>query len=179
MAASITEIRRLARGSWRYTWSGTSPFYVYQDGVSRYNGSTTLTTDIFLNNSDYEPPQIEIVDSTGSTATMQQVLYPPYFVFQWRWAYRAEQYVIRQYDSDSGDYEDRQTIREDGSGYYQFQTQALADATMHLWKVVAQDGALNESELDFSMEMIRNPDPPALSFSYSAATGNVTIAERA
>lgn len=179
MATTLSPPTKAGPAAWRYAWSGTSPFYVYRDGKNVFGiSSTTKTEWIFENRDPYEPPVVEVIDSTETTADVEQVEHPPYAILQWRGAANAVQYVLQEYDSDTGLWKTWQSVRETGAGYYSFQTPVLDDQTTHTWRVVAMDAAENESYIVHTLYMVRNPDPPTIDISYDAGTGDVTVSAR-
>lgn len=179
MASSITSITKVAPGHWRYVWTGTSPYYVYKDGHLFFN-ATTRTEWIFDNTSNYEPPVIEVRDSTEATTTIEQLNNPPYATLQWFMAANAAYYIIQEYVTvgSSGSWVTRKNLFEDGSEYYTYQTPVLDDVTTATWRVLAVDKHNTYNPVTFEIYMVRNPDPPDIALSYSAATGNLTVSAR-
>lgn len=170
----IPTTERLGSYAVKYSWSGTAPYDVYQDGklvldqtsLTQYIAQTTDGTTNPL-------PAIEILDDTD-TVTADSILYSPRVRFQWRGQSDAVLYIVQEYVS--GTWTARGSVNEDGRGYYDFETQALADDTTAQWRVLPQDNNGYQGEpLPFSFYVVRNPAPPAVTFSYSAGTSNLTV----
>lgn len=169
-------IEKIGPSSWRFAWSATTgPYRVYLDG--------RLIDTITAVEYDYEgytwgsfPPPLEVLDANDST-TPQNLDYPPRLWLQWRGVTDAEYYVVEYYSGSAWTRVNLQ-MPETGAGYYKYQTPALADVTTAQWRVLAVDAYQNESDpLTFSALIVRNPDTPDVTMTYSAVTGNVTIAE--
>lgn len=174
MPAEITGCQKIGAGAWRYTFTGTAPFTVTSRGqqilVTSDSEEVTVTGDA----DSIEPPPIEVYDSTGSAATLQQTLYPPRVTIQFRGRTTNAYYVVSQYIS--GQWTQIATVLEDGRGYYDVVT-PYAVTGEYQFRVTPYD----ESEtagipLDFEVSHFTNPEPPELTYTYNAGTGNVTIA---
>ena len=179
MAATITNILKVSPGAWRYMWSGTAPYFVYRKGVALLQW-TNLTQLIVEGTDDQEPPAIEVQDSTDLDSTVEQLNNPPYATLQWFMAENAQSYVVQQKHTTGG-VETWSTIRvlfERGHGYYVVATPILDDVTEHEFRVVAVDAVGNQTAIGFTVFMVRNPDPPRVTMSYSAATGLLTVSAR-
>ena len=179
MATTLSPPTKAAIRAWRYAWSGTSPFYVYRDGKTVFGLSSTTKTEYIVEGPDnFEPPSIEVIDSTETTATVQQIIHPPFAILQWRGANSAVQYILQEYITATATWTTWQSIRETGAGYYSFQTPVLDDVTTATWRVVAQDAAGNSSYVTHQIFIVRNPDPPTIDLSYSSVSSNVTVTAR-
>jgi len=181
MATTYTAISRTAPRSWKYQWSGTSPFYVYRDGGNVFGiGTTTQTSWIFEGQDDKEPPVVEVIDSTESTSIIEQLNNPPFAILQWREATGAAYYVVQQYDTSNGAgfWRSWVTVNENGRGYYNYRTAVLDDVTTASWRIAAYDLAGGVTYITFSMFVCRNPEPPSIDISYNAGTGLLTVSAR-
>lgn len=172
MSASITSIVKQGTTAYLYTWTGTSPFRIFEDGVL-IEAASTGTTRIFEGDSANTPPYVEILDST-QTGDPDSVTYPPYFTLQWRGDTNSFGYRVDEYTG--GQWVERSNIRESGAGYYKYQSPAYNDATATQHRVVAVDEDGNESTaLEYTQTIIRVPQPVDATMAYSAGTGQVTF----
>lgn len=181
MAASITSITKSATRGWIYTWTGTSPYHVYRSGKDVYGRPVTFTSATFINDDNEEPPIIEVIDSTQTSANVQTFLYPTYAILQWRGAAWAQYYRVELKSTDGNGtvfYTEKQKIAHRTIGYYTFATGDLDDETDYDWRVVAIDSQGNENPVHYQFFFVRSPAAPSISLSYSAATGNLTVAAR-
>lgn len=174
MPATITTIARVSSIGYRYTWTGgTAPYRLVKDGLP-YRENYDLT-DIIVEGTDTdEPPVLEVLDATETTATTE--LYPPWYVLQWHGNTAAAQYRVEQYVDAA--WVTMGAIRETGMGYYQYPTVAQTDGATAQFRIITLDSQGNESAATtLSVFSIRHPDPPRVSMAYSG--GNVTVSERA
>lgn len=176
MAASITAVTKVGPYFWKYEWTGTSPFRVYIPGKYIKSRPITDTELIVQSADDYEPPPLEVFDSTESDDA-SDVQYPSTLVLQWRGQDDAYYYTVEE--SVSSVWTHRRLIKEDGRGYYEVETPVLTDGTTAQWRVTTLDSQENESTVaSYSLLVVRHPAPPSINMSYSAATGNVTVSAR-
>lgn len=181
MAASITSISKVAPFTWRFAWSGTSPFYVVRNGRPVFVPNTTKTEHIFDHDDNEEPPIVEVYDSTETESASAQMVNPPYMLMQWYHATDAKYYIAQQRETVGSNYQwitRKPTIFARGVGYYQFATPMLDDESEHVWRIMALDDIGNSSQVEFTMTMVRNPDAPGISLAYNAGTGNLTVSAR-
>ena len=165
---------RTGANSVKYTWSGTAPYDVWQDGIKVLD-QTTLTQYIAqtLDGSTNPLPAIEVLDDTDTT-TAQSYRFSPRVTFQWRGQADALVYLIQEYVD--AEWTTRAAAVETGDGYYQFTTAALDDVTTATWRVRPQDAnGYSGDPVTLTHFMVRNPAPPAVSYSYSSGTGNLTV----
>lgn len=181
MASSITSITKPAAFSWQYNWSGTSRFHVIAKGRDVFFPSTTKTSHIFDHDDNEEPPVVEVYDSTETEADVDQMVNPPYMLLQWYAATDAKYYIAQQQETVGANTQwttRKPTIFANGEGYYQFATPVLDDEEEHTWRIIALDDLGHESIVEFTMTMVRNPDPPRISLAYNAGTGSLTVSAR-
>lgn len=182
MAGSITSITKPAPYSWKFVWTGTSPYYVIRKGVLVFPPSTTRTEWIFDHDDDQEPPVVEVYDSTQVSTASVQLTNPPYGMLQWWHAENAAYYLVQKEVTDGAAtywVNVPPLIIDLGVGYYQYETPALSDETTTSYRVVAVDQNGAQNLVEFDIPMVRNPDPPRITISYDAGTGNATVSERA
>lgn len=180
MAATIDLVTKVSAKTWRYEWSGTGPFRVWEDGVLMNGdeglaaGTTNATAREFENTDNFEPPIIEVFDSLDS-GDPEQITNPPYAVLQWRGALANGFYLIEE--NVASVWTTRQRVREDGAGYYRFDSDVLVDVATHQFRISAIDDEGNTgATVPFEVFMVRNPDAPAISAAYS--NPNLTISAR-
>ena len=179
MATTLNNPTRVGPQAWKYTWSGTSPYYVYFEGETLFGQTTTLEEYIF-EGSDYAdmPPQIQVLDSTESATTPYVEQHPQKVTVQWRGSLNAEYYRVDQYvDSEWETYDH---VPETKDGYYNITTDVLADSTTHTFRVVAVDDNGYDSEAtSVSVFMVRHPDPPDVVLSYDEDDEEIDVTARA
>lgn len=168
--------QRMGNTSWKYEWAGTAPYDVYKDGMLVLDQSDLVS--LVVNGSNrHTPPAIEIFDADDTT-TPQSVLYSPRMRMQWRGQADADLYIIQEYVSAA--WTDRQKVRENGQGYYNFTTTPLPDGSAAQWRVLAQDARGHRSDaINFTVTICRNPAPPAVAFAYDEDTTTLTVSAAA
>lgn len=173
MAGLITSWKRVGGYSWKATWSGTSPFRLYIDGIYIDGQTTTDTERIFQNSSNTEPPALEVLDSTDGTA--QNITYPPRLIVQWRGDPDSIYYRVERYESSV--WVHKAQVKENGLGYYQFLSEPIDDGATEQWQVLAYDSQGNESQpLQITIVPARNPAPPAITVTYDELNTEFHIA---
>lgn len=173
MSATLT-VSKVGTYSYKYEWTGTSPYDVWCDGEQLYD-DTTETYCILEGDDAVEGPPVEVQDSTESDP--QNSLYPPRFTLVWRQQNDAEYYVIQQYVGAV--WTTIGSMAETDAGYYVFETLALADATTHTFQIVPYDAQdIAGSVLPYTVLMTRNPDPPSVTISWTVGTHSVTATAR-
>jgi hypothetical protein len=186
MALRITLVQPLdTNGTWQFTWAGTTPFSLSRDGRALYDDTidganplsttTALLTRTFTDGTEYEPPQIEVLDSADSY-TAQNLLYPPWLTLQWHEAPEAGEYRIDQYVDAA--WTAIRSIPATDRGYYYFETPKLVDGTTYQYRVVpVRASGTDMSPLYFTLTLVCLPEPPDVTF--SVAAGVITTAARA
>jgi len=167
MPITITQTR-LGDYTWRFDVAGAAYYYWRVDG-RRY----------------FEGPDASLVISGGHQVWVSDVGYgddgdfhPGYAVLQANIDNSAEDHDYLQWQEYSGgEWVTRRETPVDKSGTYSYRTDWLADVTTHQFRCrpVGKNGN-NGTAVEFSIFMVRNPDPPDLAFSYSDDTNEVTIA---
>lgn len=170
MSVTITFIQKVGYGAWRYDWTGTAPFERHVEGDNAVRGTTTDTSAVLLFQGSNEPAPLEVIDS-ADTNTPENVQYPPRARIQWRGipdaiGYRVEQYIASVWTH-------KQQYMERGAGYYEYESDKLADCATHQFRVIPIYDLNDEGNpLLFSVFMVRNPDAPEIALSY--AGGDIT-----
>ena len=171
----IPTATRAGSYSVRYDWTGTAPFDVWLDGVKVLDGTELLTyTAQNIDASTNPLPAVEITDATD-TETAQSEQYSPRVRMQWRGQSDADYYVVEQ-NIDAA-WTALAMVRENGSGYYNFESTAQTDDTTAEFRVIPYDSrGYDGLPLYITHSVICNPAPPAVSYTYSAGTGDLTVA---
>jgi hypothetical protein len=177
MGAVTPAVAKTGTATWRYDWAGqgTPPYRIVRDGFTAV--LTTTDTEYSVSGDDaYEPPVIEVLDSTETESPSEAT--PPYIDIQWRGHSNAATYIIERWDGAEWDFVEE--VTEVGQGYYQWSTEAVDDATAHRYRVVVVDRVGNESAaVEANVSLIRIPPPPRIQMAYDEGTGLVTVSARA
>ena len=172
----IANVSKAGSQSWRFDLIGTAPFTVYKDGavfVEDLNESEL----VIEGDSQYEPPAIEVLDSTD-TNDPEQITYPPFLSIQWRGNTATSYYRIDRYINSV--WTRQTTIRENDSGYYRYDSSVLDDQSVSQFRVRPVDADGNTGHaLSITALMVRNPDPPEALATYNSVTGNIEVRARA
>lgn len=169
MTIHFSTIEKLGTSAWRFTWaSSTAPYRVFLEGKHVSDVSTNAIT---LDLADYTtyPPPIEVIDATMDDADALGVQYPPYITLQWVGVSTASLYRIEYYDSS---WIAVDTVEENGSGYYTFETTKIENNETAQWRIVPVDVQGNEgTPLTFTFSVVAPPPPPeAVSHTYSSGS---------
>lgn len=168
---------KVTYGVWKYEWTGTAPYRVYAYDRYDFILDDTEEESLFLTSeNNIEPPAIEVFDSTETDSTPQGEQYEARFIIQWRGYQYADYYTIEKETAPST-WSAVQYYTEDGRGYYRFEsTIESTDYVEPAYRVIMTDKAGATSTTEFSYYMVRNPDPPELTYTYNAGTGLLTVA---
>lgn len=172
MAASISETLMVGTKACRYTWTGTAPYTVYLKGDAVLQNTEQTEYTAQWTDDLVEPPPIEVIDSTQSAATLQQVLHSHKITLQFRGRRTNSYYVGQIY---VGSWIDAVTIVEDGRGYYQVDTGEWPTGSYQFRITPYDSSGTAGTPLQFSIFHHTNPTPPELSYTYDSGTGNLTV----
>ena len=177
MSTTLSPPEKVSYGTWKYAWTGTAPFSVFDYRSYEFVVENSDDTEYYATSDDNTEPQaIEVFDSTESTADALGLDYPARVILQWRGYSYADYYEIQQETAPST-YTTVQTYIEDGSGYYKFVSPVTTDdVETASYRVVMYDRAGAFSNTDTEQVIIRHPSPPELTYTYNAGTGLLTIA---
>lgn len=171
---AVTDLRYTKAGarSWKLTWTGSAggPYYIYRNGVLM---GTTYATSIVITVAPGENPIITVTDVAGDVPDS----YPDRVTIGWRSVTGATKYVVQQYTG--GSWVSIQEIPHDGRACYTWRSPALDDLTAYTYGVLPYSGLVAGTRQSYAVLMVRYPDPPRVSYSYSAATRKVTVTARA
>ena len=159
----------------RYDWSGTAPYDVWLRG-NLIASQTTVTHLIVEYYDEAAEPWIEVLDATD-TDPAQSAVHSPCLRLQWRGQADAGLYLIQQWDGAA--WVTKQVLQESGRGYYWTLTTPTADGAVARWRVAVEDyrGYAGAAVLEHEQTMICNPGAPAVTGTYSAITGDLTVAD--
>lgn len=170
MTVTYQPLREIAADQWLLEWSSdqSSPTYLVW-----VNGEiVSIQTDASITIDSTTEPVVEVDDSGGDTIEQQDN--PGRAVVQWFGLSAASYYLVQQYVDAAWTTID--TVFEDGRGYYSSTSGWLADVTTHQFRVVPYDSGDNAgTAVTFTVDIVRNPDVPAVGYSYSSGTGDVTV----
>lgn len=163
---------QVSRSAFLLRWSSTlgagAVFRVYRDGELL---ATTTLTEWLITVEQGEAPVLEVLDADTPNPSPA---FPGYLLISWYAVAGAERYLVQE--NLSGTWTTFKTVLEDGSGYYLVPTRFLEDATVHSFRVLPVGTNENQgTAAELACLMVRIPDPPDVTFSYSSSTGAVTI----
>jgi hypothetical protein len=178
MSTTLSPPTQVSSGVWRYSWTGTAPFTLFDYSTYDFTLQDSDDTEYYASDGGADEPQaIEVFDSTEDSSTANGMLYPAKITLQWRGYAYADYYEIQEETSTPGTYATVQTYAENGSGYYKFTATKLSDDVgTGSYRIITVDKSGAVVNTDFEAVIIRNPDPPELTYTYSAGTGLLTIA---
>ncbi len=130
------------------------------------NGSVVLTVG------SGESPYFEILDNDNQRP---HDAYSGDATLQWRVIEGASSYAVQEFiDSE---WTTEQTVTEDGTNNHLFVTRWLEDSQLHQFQVVPIDASGHAgTPITRTIDMVRTPDVPSVSYTFNAMTGTVTIA---
>jgi len=164
-------IVQLIDGRWQFTWPvDTPPYSVWFDGEELASG---LATESFIYDGGLFPDQIApAVEVLNSGDTIQNQIYPPRFLLQWRGLQVAVAYTVEQFINAV--WVEVVQVMEEGKGYYSYTTDPLSDGDIHLFRIIAFDQATNSGiPLAFTSVITRNPAPPDVGIAITA--GDIVV----
>lgn len=184
-ALTLVQPTQIGAGTWRYTYSGTAPFRRYCKGAlvaSPTDTTTGYSDDTFLVVEDVddllEPPVVEVYDSTDTTSVPLQLENASRTVLQWRGSEGDAMYYLTYWNGVAYVPPLFPYVMSQGLGYYQYAV-TTPETGSETWRITTmlEDGTESD-DVDITVVLVPNPDPPSISMTYSAGTGLVTIAAR-
>ena len=174
MVVTISEPIFVAVGQWLVEWSSSfgadARFWIYLNGSLIESNSPTTSMIVVLDSGGLA--ELEVLDAAVSD---DDPTYPARTRIAWYAVDGAAQYRVEEYVS--GDWTERKTFRSEDADFFVFESRILEDSTSHQFRVVPIGADANEgTPLSWTILMVRRPDPPNVTFSYSSGTGEVTIA---
>lgn len=173
MAVTVGQATSPARGIWDLNFSsdlgGTPTFYIYRDAELV---NTTTLTRYQVTIAAGESPVFAIFDdaadrpdSFSSRAHIQ-------------WLYQADIDYYRVEEFISAAWVERKRLTSKVTKQiYDFNSRVLEDVTTHQFRVTAVGVNGNESTASsITLFMIRTPDPPDVTYSYTNGTKLITVA---
>lgn len=178
MAVTENPPARIDLTTFKISWTSdlTPPvdFRVYREGrlVSSFT-SATGAGELLLSIPSGDHPFIEILDDDNA---IPSIAFPGRPTLQWLSVSGTSYYRVDEYVSAV--WTERRIIPEDGRGVYRFQTRWLPDVTQAQFRVVPVGENGNEGTAKaFTFTVVRHPDQPSVSYTYSSGTAKVTIAQ--
>lgn len=172
MTVTINSINRISSEAVQIKYSSdlSNPvFFIYIDG-ELYDTTEAASAIIRINPG--ESPVISIIDSLIPGEI--PAYYPKYAALTWWYLNGAVEYRIEEYIGSA--WVVRDTIPENGKGYYLWKSRVLEDCVSHSFRVIPVDEKGNDGTAqEFEILMVRIPDEPQCEFSYSAVTGELTL----
>lgn len=151
------------------------PFRVYVDRLLvREWDSTSQSAEYVLTVGANQTPFIEVLDKA---CDIPQLAFPGKVTLHWLREGTAVEYRIEELVSAV--WTDRGSLFDNGEPSYTWDTRWLEDVTTHQFRVIAIDAAGNEgTATTYSVQMVRHPDPPNVTYAYNGSgTPTVTITE--
>lgn len=176
MAITENPPERIDLTTFRLSWSSdrTPPVTcrVYREGaLVSTQTSSTGDFELIVGIPSGDHPYFEILDKD---CQVSGIAFPGRMTMQWTRVSGAETYRVDEYVS--GDWTERKTYLDDGSGAYTYLSRWLEDVTQHQFRVVPIGSDGNDgTEKDFTFIMVRHPDEPAVEYAYDSGTAKVTI----
>ena len=173
MSVTLGTLVQVGYESWRLTFSSSeasATFYVYRDG-QLVAETTAQWIDVLVPRGEY--PVFTVVDDPDDAPAAG---YPGRLVIQWRADTTADYYTVEQ--SVASVWTAVARVDETGlTGYLHWSTPWLDDVTTYQWRVTPHgSNGVDGSPTALSTLMVRHPDPPDVTVTYSAATGKLTVA---
>lgn len=159
----------------RWTSDATAPvsFRVYREGrkVTAFT-SADGTGEVVLVIAPDTSPYLEVLDNDS---LQPSPAFSGHLTLNWMATAGAESYAVQWWDGSA--WQTQASIEDTGFASYSWLTQWLADSTTHQFRIVttATDGTTATSAT-MNLLMVRHPDSPNVTYTYSAGTGKVTIA---
>lgn len=168
-------VEKLGTGVYRYTYSGTSPYRVYRDGVLWT--TTNDATLVLQSEDDEEPIALEILDSLETDDPLS-ITNPPILKIVWRGNEDTQYYLIEQYVAAVWTEVGR--IIECGDGYYVWTSQALSDLSTEQFRVKAINArGVTSLAITHSTFVVRNPETPMIDATYTSSSNTLIVSARA
>lgn len=180
MASTLNPPVKVANSGYRYTWSGTEPFDVF-DIRGQYVFLGTAATEWTVTSDDAEePPSIVVADSTETLTDYDAYKYNRRPRIQWRGNTTAEYYKVERYNGSTWD--EIALIFETGIGYYSVDDTARSyydEAGAKRYRVTMVDlEGTSAPTINIDFFVFGVPEAPSISMSYDSGTGDVTVSAR-
>ena len=146
---------------------GTPTFYLYLNGVAV--GETQETAHVFQVG---EGAQIDI-QIFDDAADEPERFFTGRIWVSWYHVTNAEYYDVYEYVGAA--WVLRARIWDTGLGYFNWESRYLEDRTTHQFRVTARGNGNDGTVTDTTVLMVRHPDPPDATWSYSNVTHKVTV----
>lgn len=165
---------RLEPGLWLLEWTSDleSPvFYLWQDGVFLFStGAASAQVPTQVPSS----PVFSVLDDPDVAPVN---VFPASVVLQWQRPVDLAvlEYLVEEFVAAA--WVERARIKAEADLWqYSFRSRALEDVTTHQFRVTPLGVNGNAgTPREYSVFMVRNPDPPAVEYSYDPDTKEITV----
>lgn len=171
MAVTINKPEFIGTQTVKVTWSSdlTDPFFsVFKDGF--LIDITNQTEKIFLLNPG-ESLIIEILDDPNQ---LPAIAFESRLTLGWYPSAGSKRYRIDEFVNAA--FVEVASINDNEEGFFTWKTRPLEDDTTHQFRIVPI--GLNDVEgtiRNFTVLMVRHPNPPDQNFTYSEVTNQLTV----
>jgi len=171
VAVTINSPVKIGRNRWKLSWSSDLPtptYYVWKNGTLV---ATTTYTEMDFSADGNSELFVDVFDSATDAPALGV---NGRVTLGWQPVSGATSYRIEE--KVSGVWTARMTITSDGRPWYSYQSRFLEDVTTHEFRVYAVSAAGNDSTaVELDVLMVRCPDAPKVTGTYSATTDKLTI----
>lgn len=173
MTVTIESQTRISSGSVSLVWSsdlgGTPTFYVYLDGVLAY--TTTSISGVFA----VDEGTFIIIEVLDDADDVPAAVFPGRFSLGWQAIDDGAYYIVEEYVASV--WTQRAKIIDRREPWFTWSSRWLEDVTTHQFRVTVTDQNGNDSSVtNLTALMVRNPDEPDVTYTYSDLGPDVTIA---
>lgn len=166
---TFNQPEQLDASTWLVSWSSdlTPPvtFWIYVDGqliATTTASSWTFSSPIGV---------IEVLD----TSTPPADAYPSKAILTWNGVAGAQTYLVQEY-VESAWVNRASIVPKNGQTYFAWTSGILADSQTHQFQVLAVGVNQNDgTAASLNLLMVRNPDPPDVSFTYDPDKQQVVV----
>lgn len=171
MTVTMSAPLALDAGAWRLAWSSdlTGPtYYVYRDGRLV---ATTAARQMDFAVAEGECLAVEVLDDPDE---MPASAFPGQLDLHWYSVAGTASYRIEEYVGTTWTL--RAIVRDRGQGYFSWRSRWLEDVAVHQFRTVPVGTNGNQGTArTMTCLMVRIPDVPSVSYSYSGSTRKATI----
>lgn len=164
-------------GPWTFllTWGSTlstPTYYIWINGVL---SQTTVEEELQI---DLQTGENVIVDIFDSVSDTPGDAFPNFATLQWNPSGDGESFKYKIQQFVDAAWATLAVIPDTGLSVYRYETQVLADDTVHQFRIIPIDfNDANEGAIrSISFRMRRYPPAPDVTYSYDSGTGKTTVA---
>ena len=168
MTVTINPVEYVTAVSVLLTWSSDLVDQVYSVYVDNKLVVESPAESYLLTVETGASPVIEIIDD----GSVPGLFWPQKLLLSWRSVQETEQYRIEKLN---GSWSVVGIVTNGNAGHYSWLTGVLEDGVEYQYRIVPEGVNGNDGDpLTFVVTMVRNPSPPAATWSYDDGTGVVT-----